>query len=355
MSDDSIVTLAAVGDIMLGDDSISIGHGVGSIIKKQGAEFIFKNVFGILQKADITFGNLECVLSEIEIDASDIHSVAMRASESSVNGLTYAGFDILSIANNHILEHGESSLIRTQKLLSENGIKTVGVSENKEKSRKPVILDRKGISFGFLAYCLVRDKTAYCSVKDPLEIIHDVKKVKKDVDFLIVSLHWGNEYIRKPSTEQFSLAYEIIDAGASIILGHHPHVLQGVESYKDGVIVFSMGNFVFDMWQKKMRESMIFSCRFCKKKIINFEITPVYINDFYQPSLLYGEEKEKLRSKIKTEFLEHINVDLYKKEVDRQRNRYRLDLVKHLVTNFYHSKPKYLYQILRDSLKQRRR
>lgn len=355
MPDDSIVTLAAVGDIMLGEDSISIGYGVGSIIKKQGAEFIFKNVSGVLQKADITFGNLECVLSEIGIDASDIHSIAMRASESSVNGLKYAGFDILSIANNHILEHGESSLTRTKKLLSENGINTVGVSKNKRESREPVILDRNGISVGFLAYCLVRDKTAYCSVEGNSDIIYDVKKAKKNVDILIISLHWGNEYIRKPSTEQFLLAHNIIDAGASIILGHHPHVLQGVESYNNGVIVFSMGNFVFDMWQKKMRESMIFLCRFCKKGIVDFEIMPVYINDSFQPFLLCGEEKENLLSKINTEFLEHVDVGLYKEEVDYHRRRHRLDLIKHLVKDFYHYKPIYLYQILGNSIKKRRR
>jgi gamma-polyglutamate biosynthesis protein CapA len=353
MSDNSIVTLAAVGDIMLGDNSISIGHGVGSIIKEHGAEYIFKNVSGIFHKADIIFGNLECVLSETEINPSDIHSITMRASESSINGLTYAGFNVLSIANNHILEHGENSVLRTQKILSENGIKTVGVSENKKESREPIILNKNGISIGFLAYCLVRDKTAYCSVEDPYSIVNDVKEAKKRVDFLVISLHWGNEYVHKPSNEQFLLSHEIIDAGANLILGHHPHVLQGVEKYKGGIIVFSMGNFVFDMWQRKMRESMIFSCRFSKNKIIDFEIIPVYINDFYQPIILCGEKKEKLLSKITKEYLRYADNDAYKKEVNKCRNKYRLDLAKYLATNFYNYKPTYLYQILENSIKRR--
>ena len=114
-----------------------------------------------------------------------------------------------------------------------------------------------------------------------------------------------------------------------------------------------MGNFVFDMWQRKMRESMIFSCRFSKNKIIDFEIIPVYINDFYQPVILCGVKKEKLLSKITKEYLRYADNDAYKKEVNECRNKYRLDLVKYLVTNFYNYKPSYLYQILESSIKRR--
>lgn len=354
MQDSDVVTLMTIGDIMMGDHPICLGHGVGSFIKKQGPEYIFSNISDVLKNADITFGNLECVLSDIGVDQVNYKTVQLRGAETSVNGLTNAGFDVLSIANNHILEHGENSLIRTKKLLHDNGIQTVGVSESKRKSREPVILSRNGVSFGFLAYCLVRDKTAYCSVEDSHDIINDVRKAKNDVDILVVSLHWGNEFVRKPSPEQFSLGHSIIDAGAKLILGHHPHVLQGVETYNDGVIVYSLGNFVFDMWQRKMRESMIFSCRFSKTGIVDFEIMPAYINDFYQAYLLQGNKKKVLLSKITTEFLVHLNEDAYQKEVRDCRTQYRLGLVKHLLLNFYRYKPIYLYQILEDFIKKQR-
>lgn len=93
----------------------------------------------------------------------------------------------------------------------------MGVSESKETSRFPLILKIKGISFGFLSYCLINDDTAYCSVDDPFDIVKDVTKVKDDVDILIVSLHWGNEYIRKPSSQQVQLAHAIINSGADLI------------------------------------------------------------------------------------------------------------------------------------------
>ncbi|MCZ7393346.1 MAG: CapA family protein [Candidatus Methanoperedens sp.] len=344
----------AVGDIMLGDHPICLGHGVGSVIKKEGPEYIFDNVSDVLKKADITFGNLESVLSDIGIDYGNYNTIQLRGAETSVNGLLHAGFDVLSIANNHILEHGENSLIRTKKLLSDNGILAVGVSENKRKSREPVIFVRNGISFGFLAYCLVRDKTAYCSVEDSQDMISDIRKAKDNIDILIVSLHWGKEFVRKPSPEQFSLAHRIIDAGANLVLGHHPHVLQGVETYNEGMIVYSLGNFVFDMWQRKMRESMIFSCRFSKNGIVDFKIMPVYINDFYQPCLLQENAKHILLSKIMDEFLEHVVEDAYQEEVWACRTKYRLELVIHLIINFYKYNPIYLCQIAKNFINKQR-
>lgn len=355
MSDNDAVTLMAVGDIMLGDHPICLGHGVGSFIKKQSPEYIFSNVSDILKNADITFGNLECVLSDIGVDQANHKTVQLRGAETSMSGLTNAGFDVLSIANNHILEHGEKSLIRTKKLLYDNGIQAVGASESKRKSREPVILSRNGVSFGFLAYCLVRDETAYCSVEDSHDIINDVRKAKNDVDILVVSLHWGNEFVRKPSPEQFTLGHSIIDAGAKLILGHHPHVLQGVETYNDGVIVYSLGNFVFDMWQRKMRESIIFSCQFSKNGIVDFEIMPAYINDFYQPCLLQGSEKHILVSKVMDEFSEHVDEDTYQEEVRVCRTQYRLELVIHLITNFYKYKPIYIWQIAKSFINKQRR
>lgn len=338
---DNTVTLMAVGDIMLGDHPICIGHGVGSRIKINGSEFIFKKVSKLLNTADITFGNLEVVLSDLEINPADLKSVQLRGSENSVNGLVSAGFDVMSIANNHILEHGKTSMVRTQNILSSNGIMVVG-----DSSRGPVILNRNGISFGFLAYCLVRDKTAYCSVEDSNTIINDIKKFKDYSDVLIVSLHWGNEYIRKPSHEQVSLAHRMIDAGADLILGHHPHVLQGVERYNNGIIVYSMGNFVFDMWQHKMRESMIFLCRFTKHGIKTFKIIPIFINNFYQPCILHGIDADQLLLKIGDEFLERTSDNEYQKEVQNCRNEYRLDLIKHILISFYMYDSRYLFSIL---------
>lgn len=349
------VSLVAVGDIMLGDHHMCIGHGVGSSLKTKKPGSLFSNVSAVLKKGDITFGNLESVLSDVNINYRDLTSVSLRGAEKSIIELTSAGFNVLSIANNHVLQHGEASLKRTKVLLQQYGIQGIGVSETKEKSRQVFSLEINGLKIGFLAYCLIRDKTAYCSVDSPSEIIGDVKVASTKVDILIVSMHWGNEYIRKPSPQQVELGHAIIDAGAKLILGHHPHVLQGIEEYNGGVIAYSMGNFVFDMWQRKMRESMLLSFTFSKKGIAEFEIIPTLIGKDFRPILLNGVEKEKLKTQITTDFLQLMDYNAYLKEVKICRLQYRLGLAKQLALHFYQYNPLYLYQIVSGFLKKFRR
>lgn len=163
------MTIYAVGDIMLGDHPICIGHGVGSKISKTGAIYPFLQVAPGLKNADIVFGNLEAVLSNSRMDKKRLGSVSMRAVPEAIEGLTYAGFNVLSLANNHALEHGEEPLSETMSILSENNIKYVGVDTGIAKAREPFIMHIKGIRIAFLAYCLVPDKTAYISIKDPEE------------------------------------------------------------------------------------------------------------------------------------------------------------------------------------------
>ncbi|WP_155402919.1 CapA family protein [Methanosarcina mazei] len=347
------ISLVAVGDIMLGDHIY--GHGVGSSLKTKKPGALFSNVSDTLKKGDIIFGNLECVLSDININNKSLASVSLRGAEKSINELKSAGFNILSIANNHILQHGELSLMRTKELLQQHGIQGIGVSETKEESRKVYVMEIKGVKIGFLAYCLIGDKTAYCSVDSPSEIIGDVKDANAKVDILVVSMHWGNEFIRKPSSQQFELGHAIIDAGAKLILGHHPHVLQGVEKYNGGIIVYSLGNFVFDMWERKMRESMILSVNLSKKGVEKFEIKPVIIEKDFRPCPLEGAEKDKLLSQITGEFLELKDEISYLEEVRACRKYYRFGLVKHLAFNFYRYNPLYLYQIGSDFFNKQRR
>jgi poly-gamma-glutamate synthesis protein (capsule biosynthesis protein) len=345
MSEDT-VSLVAVGDVMFGDHPICVGHGVGSSLKNKEPGFLFSNVSNILKKGDITFGNLECVLSDIDIDYGSLASVSLRGEEKSIHELTSAGFNVVSIANNHILEHGVPSLKKTKELLHQNGIVDIGVADTKEESRTVSDMEVKGVKVGFLAYCLIGDKTAYCSVDNPTEIIGDVKNASSEVDVLIVSMHWGNEFIRKPSPQQVELGHAIIDAGAKLILGHHPHVLQGVEEYNNGIIAYSMGNFVFDMWQRKMRESMILSCNISKDGIEDFEIVPAIIDKNFRPLLLDGTEKEELESKITGEFLDIMEEATYIMEVQKYRREYRIGLIKHLIFHFYQYNPRFLYQII---------
>lgn len=358
MNEDNPI-LVAVGDIMLGEDALCVGRGVGSTVKKRGANYPFLKVASVLREGDIVFGNLEAVLSNNGMNKKSLSSLQMRAAPETVEGLKYAGFNALSLANNHALEHGEEPLSETMSILSENNINYVGVNSNIAKAREPLILDIKGITIAFLAYCLIPDKTAYISIKDPEEICVDVRKAETKADIVVVSLHWGNEYINKPSPSQIRLAHQIIDSGADIILGHHPHVLQGIEKYHNGVIAYSLGNFVFDMWQERTRKSMILRMNLSKDRISDIEVVPVHINDDYQPEIVQSEEGKNLLSEIENWSLQIAREELnnfdnsmqeYAVEAAACRSWYRRKVKWYFLRNLYRYPPRFTLQIVRDYL-----
>ncbi|HJH27246.1 MAG TPA: poly-gamma-glutamate biosynthesis protein [Methanophagales archaeon] len=299
------IVITAVGDIMLGDFPMCNGFGVGSTIKKYGSKFIFEKIKDELS-GDIVFGNLESVLSDKNKNIFSINSMSLRGDPKSAEGLKYAGFNILSLANNHSLEHGYEALYDTIDLLNNNDIIPLGICRKKEIARKPAVFNIKNKKIAFLGYCLRPDKTAYRSIKNKEEILEDIEKIKRNVDYIILSLHWGDEFVQIPAPWQIDFAHNLIDNGASIILGHHPHVLQGIEEYNGGIIAYSLGNFVFDMWQRKERESVILKCILSENGEINKELIPVFINESYQSEVLYDNTNNPL-SKIDMLSLDLIN------------------------------------------------
>lgn len=147
------------------------------------------------------------------------------------------------------------------------------------------------------------------------EIIRaDIKTLKSSVNHVIVSVHWGDEFIEKPSPAEISMAHEMIDSGASVILGHHPHVLRGLENYKEGLIAYSLGNFVCDMvWENRLIESMVFEVELYPDQIGRYGVVPVVINETFQPTVVSDEnEKEHFfeRQKIRDNYVREV-IDSY--------------------------------------------
>jgi gamma-polyglutamate biosynthesis protein CapA len=280
------VKLKAVGDISLGDYLICLGFGVRSSIEK-GTD-VFCNVKEYLNDADITFGNLESVLSDEGRDEKDPETLYMRGKKEFLPLIKEAGFNVLNIANNHIMQHGGKAFEETVSLLESENICVIG-KKNSSSVLTSEFKNRtiQGICFGFLSYNLVPE--LYCQNKEDIRyattnlegILCDVRQCVEKCDHLIVSLHWGLEYMRFPSKEMKEWARAMIDTGVRVILGHHPHVLQGIEQYRDGVIVYSMGNFVFDLvWHKRNQESMILQIDLDKYQIIAVSRQYVEIDNF---------------------------------------------------------------------------
>ena len=301
-NNDNIISILFVGDIML-------NRGVEYMIDKESGEdfkFPFLKIAEDLKKADLLFGNLEGVISDKGYNVGSKYS--FRAEPDAINGLVFAGFDIVSLANNHALDYTREALEDCFLKLKEAGIDYVGAGLDEEEAFSPIIKEINNIKVGFLAYTnlgpitwkatKINSGIAWTDKESIEQIKKDVESAKKEVDILAVSLHAGKEYSLEPDEFQDFFAKAVIDAGADLVIGHHPHVVQPIEKYPSassgqapsassgqaGWIFYSLGNFIFDQdfSEETMRSQMI------KVLIKNGEIekvTPidVKLNAFFQP------------------------------------------------------------------------
>lgn len=247
------VTLAAVGDVML-------GRTIGRDMERHGTGYPYAHVAPVLQRADLAFGNLEVALTDGGAPAQKDY--VFRAPPSYAASLAAAGFDVLALANNHALDYGVAGITDGAAALRASGILPVGAGMNEAEARQPVVAEARGLRVAFLACVAVPDDSGsgygraqmeagpnrpgvyWC---DPEKVAQDVRAARTAADVVVLSMHAGFEYTESPNQLQRAVARAAVDAGAALVLGGHPHVLQGVEYYRDGVIIYSLGNFIFDV------------------------------------------------------------------------------------------------------------
>jgi poly-gamma-glutamate synthesis protein (capsule biosynthesis protein) len=283
LEDESLIELVAVGDVML-------ARGVNEKIMNLGADYPFEKIQGITGSADIAFCNLECAISARSTRKFKDCNFCIRPEDA--KGLAFAGFNVVSLANNHMFDCEKNGIVSTIEFLRQEKIKFAGAGKAPAEALRPAIFDLKNTRIGFLAYNaypmdwihLEEDQPAI-AFYDSGRAIEAIEKLKKKADVVIVSLHWGDEYHKKPNSRQIKTAHQLIDAGADLILGHHPHVLQPIEEYKNGVIVYSLGNFVFDQQKSATKKSVIFSAKLSKKGVEEFSTLPVQITG-HRPCLV---------------------------------------------------------------------
>lgn len=295
-NEDSIL-LYAVGDIML-------DRGVEYNIRKYGNgdyKFPFLKSANYLKKADIIFGNLESVISDKGEKIGSINS--FRADPKFIEGLKYAGFNIVSTANNHSLDYGVSALEDSLKRLKSEGIEYAGAGFNEEEAFSLKIMEAKGTKIGFLAFCGIGSQLwrasenssgiAFVSKENIEEIKKIIKEAKEKADIIIVSFHIGTEYETNQNDLQTYLYHSIIDAGADLVIGHHPHVIQPIEGYEGKWIAYSLGNFIFDQsFSKSTMEGVLLKVSIKNRGIENVDFEKFQINEYFQPELKESEENE---------------------------------------------------------------
>ena len=207
----------------------------------------------VLGGNDIRFANLDCTF---DCSGTPPHpdEYLIAASPGQLDLLCELGINLVSQANNHSMDFGGRSLQITKTQLVGRGIRCVGAGCDIFEARKPVLIDCNSLRVGFLAYASTHPWIgAIAATKedpgvaplDPVSMKQDVEALNVVADCVVVSVHWGKEYINYPAPEYLKLGKQLIDSGAMVVLGHHPHVVQGIEEYRGGVICYSLGNFIF--------------------------------------------------------------------------------------------------------------
>lgn len=277
------VTLAAVGDIML-------ARSIGWRLVHAKHYTPFGSVAEALSSADIALGNLECAIGTGGAPARKGYT--FRAPPAAADALADAGFDLVSLANNHSLDYGAATLTQTLGLLDERGIAHVGAGANDALAEAPTVREVGGLRLAFLAYVDVPVErggfdTARWRAKadrpgvawaEADAIATAVAAARAKADLVIVLLHTGYEGQSATNKHQRAMARAAVDAGAALVIGAHPHVLQGVEQYHGGVIAYSLGNFVFDGLYARS-ESAILSVTLTRAGVAGWRITPMLLRD----------------------------------------------------------------------------
>jgi hypothetical protein len=263
-------SMVVVGDVML-------DRTVGQRIKTNGAESIFAKVRDELRSADITFANLESPLSTTGAHAPK--SCIFRADPAAVDVLVDGGIDVVALSNNHCLDPGTAGMLQTLDHLESAGVAYCGAHKERERSWEPALFEVDGLTLGFVACTdLSFEHGSWCKVdRERVEFARHIAAADEKCDLLFVSIHWGNEYQDVPTERQQETAKAAIEAGADLIIGHHPHTLQGVGQHNGVPILYSCGNFVFDQREGERMESAIFDLDWTEDEGWQIRMVPVWI------------------------------------------------------------------------------
>ena len=301
------ITVKAVGDVML-------SRKVGRLMNEDGVDYPVKKVADYLADADFTFGNLESPISGKGTKLPG-KGIWFRAEPYTVEALQIAGFDLVCLANNHMMDYDEPALLETGEILDKAGILHIGSGANKEEAAKIEITEVKGVKIAWIAYSEMAD--LFFSFEYPRRlraeqdkpginsynidnICADIESVRDKADIVIVTLHWGLEYQDYPQDYQTAHAHKMIDSGADLIIGHHPHCIQGMEAYKNGLIFYSLGNFIFDQdWSEQTKKGVTLKLTLNGFSWQDVEILPVYITEG-QPTIATGETAKNILNSFKT-------------------------------------------------------
>ena len=276
-SANGLVSLSAGGDVNFGD-------GVTSSLVSGGMSYPFAGVSQAFESTDLSFVNLECCISSTGSPVAG-KEFTFEGPADSAEALKIGGIKVVSMANNHSKDYGAAAFLETLGHLKQNGVAYCGAGRDATEAYSPAVLDARGQKVAFLAFtAIIPDGWPATASTPGTAITWDHKKVAQSIrdarakaDYVVVSFHWGIELATSPNSEQRELAHLAVDSGADVVLGQHPHVVQGFELYKNRLIAYSLGNFVFSPPDAVSARSAMLMALMGKGGLVEAKVVPVQI------------------------------------------------------------------------------
>ena len=292
--------------VVSGGDVMS-DRGVKAYAQQYGADAVFAGVAPQLRAGDAAWVNLEGPISTVGSPTPG-KDYTFEGSPAMAGALAAAGIDVVTVANNHAVDYGPAALMDTIKNLKKAGIKVAGGGRDFAAAHTPALVKTKaGATIGFLGYDDVIWPGYAATATQPgiAQAVTDMEQVKKDirelaqkVDFVVVAFHWGFEYHHYPIAQQTSEAHAAIDAGADLVIGHHPHVLQGFEAYHGRLIAYRLGDFVFDHFSVETGQTVLVDAVVTPTGV-EATLIPVYVSSSGIPAVQHGASAKTILALVK--------------------------------------------------------
>jgi len=298
--EEPVATLAFVGDVLLGYGMVE------TLIDRHGVHYPWDNVRSILTSADYAMANLECAIST-RGQPQPRKEWTFRGKPETLEGLRSGGIDVVSLANNHTLDYGTDAFLDTLEHLDRYGVARVGGGRNLAEALRPHIWEKDGLKVGFLAATAIYPGGWEATGTRPgllvthyeSQVMKAIRDLRETVDVVVVGVHWGVERDPMPDAYQRRYGRALVDNGAHLVIGHHPHVLQGIEVYRGALIAYSLGNFVFtrnqyvDTW-----DSAILLVTVDRGGVVDARVVPIDAQ-LAQPRPVEGKEAARILQKIR--------------------------------------------------------
>ncbi len=273
-------------------------------------DYIYKEVKDIISQADIAVGVFNGTMSDYPTHTGCVPTYVLVGSPGNADAMQRAGFDVMSVATNHIkdcgkLDCGDRAFFDTLDNLRRVNILPVGAGKNAQEALQPVVVTVNGVRFGFVSLgqlqqggVFATDEKAGIAELTSENIVSATAATKKVADVVIFMPHWGPENVSSPNWLQRNLAHEIVEAGADIVVGNHTHVVQGLQEISAVPVFYGLGNFVFDQWQHDRQQAVILKLMFQGAKYIGYEFIPTRVEENGTVHIADSEEAAEILDRI---------------------------------------------------------